>query len=738
MARLNFSVGTRFLWLGHVYVVRDILLEDKVRIEDRSFGGLEVKTLAELYDAWGRGELRFELIGRNTRKTGSDPVPTAYTFADFGVLPAHQKKEAYRRYQLIQPLLKLDPHERSKEALEKYAGAVLERANAVMPDPDNFEDLITSAKEPATETGSATAPEAPQLAADTPEAEAEPRSYRSYRASEISVSRSSLMRWLKDFKDSGYDIRSLVPATHERGGKGEGRLKPDVEDIISKVLDDCAAHPKYRTVQDVYERVVNAVGDYNDLNKKNKISLPSYWTVYRRITAANDATILRRRRSSVEAHSDKEALLGPRATDILERIEIDHTRLDIFVVDTEDRLPIGRPTLTLALDGYSGMPFGWYIGFEEASYLTVMSCLEHGILPKPDVRSLYETKHDWPVFGLPRQLIVDNGKEFVGQDLEDACKQLDIKLRALPVRSPWMKGAIERHFRSLNTGLVHGLPGTSFSNIVDKGDYDAMRNACISLDAFIKLMHIWLLDYFAESWHEGKRGIPARLWASKIENREDGTGPDVSHSAEDLRILLGRVEDRTLQPKGIEFLGLRYRCSDLTRMRTQLKKGETVRIKYDPRDIGAIHALDVNGPAGARWVRVPCVDEEYAGGLSLWAHEKIYAYARRDKKTVDIYALAETKRHLQKVVSDEFKLTRRSHSRRKSARFLGGVPVPAEAPAQTQVSLVPIEHTAHAAITDKTGVHKDIQIAYDDDDLDMTGYGADFGLPRQGQGGPTK
>ncbi len=84
-------------------------------------------------------------------------------------------------------------------------------------------------------------------------------------------------------------------------------------------------------------------------------------------------------------------------------------------------------------------------------------------------------------------------------------------------------------------------------------------------------------------------------------------------------------------------------------MRTQLKKGETVRIKYDPRDIGAIHALDVNGPAGARWVRVPCVDEDYAGGLSLWAHQKIYAYARRDKKTVDIYALADTKRHLQKA-----------------------------------------------------------------------------------------
>jgi putative transposase len=35
----------------------------------------------------------------------------------------------------------------------------------------------------------------------------------------------------------------------------------------------------------------------------------------------------------------------------LDIVQIDHTKLDIIVVDREQRLPIGRPWITLAIDG---------------------------------------------------------------------------------------------------------------------------------------------------------------------------------------------------------------------------------------------------------------------------------------------------------------------------------------------------------------------------------------------------
>jgi putative transposase len=96
----------------------------------------------------------------------------------------------------------------------------------------------------------------------------------------------------------------------------------------------------------------------------------------------------------------------------LERVEIDHTLTDVVIVDDEDNLPLGRLTYTSCLDTATRYPLGHYIGFEPPSYLTVMECLYHAILPKGDVRQQYGTRHEWLACGVPYTLVVDNGKEF--------------------------------------------------------------------------------------------------------------------------------------------------------------------------------------------------------------------------------------------------------------------------------------------------------------------------------------
>jgi len=192
-------------------------------------------------------------------------------------------------------------------------------------------------------------------------------------------------------------------------------------------------------------------------------------------------------------------------------VEIDHTPLDLIVVDLDDRLPLGRPTMTLAVDVFSGFPVGLYVGFERPSYLAVMYCLRHGILPKPNVQKLYGTRHPWPVMGLWEKLVTDNGKDFTGANLDDTLAQLGIVRDFAPVGHPWFKGTIERRFRSQNTGLIHGLPGTTFSNMVQRGDYDSGQHACVSLDAFWKILHIYLLDIYTQQHHDAYEGLPAQV-----------------------------------------------------------------------------------------------------------------------------------------------------------------------------------------------------------------------------------
>jgi len=98
--------------------------------------------------------------------------------------------------------------------------------------------------------------------------------------------------------------------------------------------------------------------------------------------------------------------------DPLERIECDHTRLDLMIVDAETRLPLGRPRLTVILDVDSRIVHGIHISFYHPSYLSLMQSLRHVINQKDYMRNHYpEIKNDWPASGLPDLLVVDNGTD---------------------------------------------------------------------------------------------------------------------------------------------------------------------------------------------------------------------------------------------------------------------------------------------------------------------------------------
>ena len=183
-----------------------------------------------------------------------------------------------------------------------------------------------------------------------------------------------------------------------------------------------------------------------------------------------------------------------------------------MVIDDRDDLPLGRLTLTYCLDTATRYPLGYYLGFEPPSYLTVMECLHHAIRPKEEVRKQYGTEHEWLAYGLPATLVIDNGREFIGHDLEDACLLLGIVLQYTPVRTPQFKAGVERMFGSLNTMFFHTLPGTTFSNPQARGDYASAGQACVYLSEVDRLLNLFLVDIYAERFHRGLNDIPARCW----------------------------------------------------------------------------------------------------------------------------------------------------------------------------------------------------------------------------------
>lgn len=87
---------------------------------------------------------------------------------------------------------------------------------------------------------------------------------------------------------------------------------------------------------------------------------PARNTVALRIEALHPVEVRRRREGSDAARPLQSA--GGKVPDIvapLDQVQIDHTVIDLIVVDDRDRQPIGRPFLTVAIDDYSRAFWEW-------------------------------------------------------------------------------------------------------------------------------------------------------------------------------------------------------------------------------------------------------------------------------------------------------------------------------------------------------------------------------------------
>jgi putative transposase len=279
----------------------------------------------------------------------------------------------------------------------------------------------------------------------------------------------------------------------------------------------------------------------------------------------------------------------------------------------------------------------------------------------------------WDTYGIPELLTVDNAKEFYCKSFKDACFQLGIDLHYAPRRSPWFKGSMERFYSTINTELLHEMPGTTFSNIFKKRDYDPKKHAVVSLDALIEMTHIYIIDDYHQSVHRGIIDIPAERWKRSIKEWP----PNIPARKEDLEVLLGHMEERSIDSAGIEFHYLHYNSPELGMIRRQLNTGEKAVIKLDVSDISFMYVYDKMNDS---YLPVPALDQEYTKGLTLWQHIVISNYRRKFAYLLeDPHGLARTKLLLQEIVEREIQANKILSGSEKIARYLSyGMPNYAE------------------------------------------------------------
>jgi putative transposase len=610
MISQRLSNGARFQWRGASYQITRLLPAGQVNLEDLLTGTTSTVEMMTLVQALFNDELHF-LVDNKPRSSATTPPairpPAALALSEY---PTELVAIARYRLAVIEPLLKLENRTRTD---------VRQRVQSIKAEQ-------SSDREPSLYTA---------------------------------VSVAAVYRWLGDYVRSGFDLRALIPAVQTRGGNGQLRLPGEVNALIDIILNDLGQVQEKITVDTIRQELAVRLAEENRLRPTTaQLRLPARDTIAQRL---RNSAVQAKPRTSRTARSAQQVGQTPYPDIPLERVEIDHTRADLIVIDDRDNLPLGRLTLTYCLDTATRYPLGYYLGFEPPSYLTVMECLHHAILPKGDVRDLYGTEHTWQAYGVPATLVIDNGKEFIGRDLEDACCLLGTVLQYTPVLTPQFKAGIERMFGSMNTLLFHTLPGTTFSNLAERGAYDSAKQACVYLSEVDKLMHLFVVDIYAERFHRGLNGIPARCWEEKT---SQGFAPALPPSGQELAILLSRTDTRVIHSYGLEFSSLRYNAEELLTLRTRLN-GQAAKIKYHPADLSALYVYD---PFEQQYLRVPALDQEYTQGLSLWKHRVIRQAVLDEQARVDPVALGQAKRKIQAIV-EEGRQRRQQGSRTRAARW---------------------------------------------------------------------
>lgn len=441
---------------------------------------------------------------------------------------------------------------------------------------------------------------------------------------------STVISWKNKYKNS-YENPHVLLDRHVDKGNRRGRYCFEVEEFVMKAIYKVYLRRERGAINDVLDCAKHYVYEENDhRGVKNKLALPTIALVQRLVKSIHPYDVCVARFGKEYARKKFRTVVQNRITSApLERVEIDHTRLDLFIFDEVSGTTYGRPWLTVCIDDYTRCVLGFSISFDYPSDMTVHRCLKQVFLPKIELLKDYPSiENDWPAHGVMTQLVVDNGWEFHSKALRNTCTSLGIEIHRAPRRTGWFKGKVERFFGTLNAGYVHKTPGTSFSNIIEKGDYNPEKYTIKTYKELHEDLYKWLVDVYHQDFHSGIDTSPDKMWKRSISQEEIY----LTRLPENIDIMFGKTDSRKLSHKGVRNKSLYYNSAELNDLRHRYGDNCDVDILYNDGDLGRIIVF-IKGENHS--YTVPALDQEYADGLTTWQHNKIKEHLKNNNIVID-------------------------------------------------------------------------------------------------------
>lgn len=440
------------------------------------------------------------------------------------------------------------------------------------------------------------------------------------RRKEAPPTTSTVMAWWRKFEQNDYYPGALVSGNMKR--KRQRRLSEKEFTLIRNILKKEYFTLKRKSLAYAHLLINRAIGNpYSSDNTDKPVSISTVRRVANEVTPYHRD--LARFGAAYARNKWRYSLSGVNATRVLQRVEIDHTQLDVVVICDQSGLPLGRPTITVVIDAYSGYVISFFVSFWGPGLGPTLNALKIAITPKDSYcNGNSGLNNPWLGYGLFELAVVDNGLEFHSQQFKMAAWNLNADIQYCAVRQPWLKPSVERVLGTL--GLYLPTEGKVFKPERNYLPPNPRTTAAITFSQLCAGLLKCFVDILPFEASNRTLCEPFTLFKEGFERLPPALFPS---SFREIDLISAMSKQLTVGNEGVLFQYLRYNSVELQAMRRQLGHTFRTTVKFHPENLAYVYVQDCRSK---EWLCVPCCDTEYSKGLMLSQHKLVRSHLKEN------------------------------------------------------------------------------------------------------------
>lgn len=410
---------------------------------------------------------------------------------------------------------------------------------------------------------------------------------------DLPVDKRTLRRWVARYRQAeqvwGNGYLGLLPSVNN--GNRKSKIDPASKALMEKWISEEFENIKQKSSLIVYK---SYLADCKKLGLV-AVSLKTFCLNIKK-RDIYEQTLKRKGKRAAQKHQSfywELELTTPKHGDRPFHIcHIDHTKLDIELVDSKTSRNLGRPWLTILIDAYSRRILAIYLTFDPPSYRSNLMVLRECV-----------RQHG----RLPQILVVDGGKDFASIYFDTFLAYYEIAKQTRPPAKPNFGSVIERLFGTANTQFVYNLLGnTQITKNVRQitKSVNPKNHAVWNLKSLFERFSSWAYEIYDQTEHSSLNQTPREIFAAGMLIGGERVHRLIPYNADFKIMTLPTVPKGTAKVsgnRGVKIRNIHYWTDEF---RHPEVVGKQVRVRYDPFDAGKAYAF-VNGS----WRE--CISEHY-------------------------------------------------------------------------------------------------------------------------------